>query len=321
MKQILRKIATQTGLVKPLNKFVREPFRNTKQLILDGGHVGRENTARGLEQMVEAAKQLEPLDENADLHRAQVKFLSGKKYWYQTIFCFHSLQANTPFKITPIIYDDGTFDEESRAYIKRVVPWVRFVGVKTISSLLDTELPSSRFPTLRARREEYPHLKKLIDLHIGESSWSLVLDSDMIFFREPKKIMQWFQSPGLVYMEDIVTNYGYPSEFLEQLVGCEMPAKVNVGLYGLKSASIDWDKVELWCHAQLSNYGPSYLQEQGLTAMLFAGQDSVVLPAKDYVVLPNNKEGRHPTAVLHHYVAHSKKYYFQQSWKLAGGRI
>ncbi len=318
MKQILRKIAYQTGLMKPLNKFVREPFRNTKQLILDGGHVGREKTARGLEQMIEAAKRLRPLAEVDDTYGAKVKFLSGERYWYQTIFCFYTLQANTPFKITPIVYDDGTFNDKTRDYIKRVVPWVKFVGLETTSSLLESELPASRFPVLRARREEYPHLKKLIDLHIGEKCWSLVLDSDMIFFREPKEVIQWFLQPNFIYLQDIVTNYGYPTGFLERLVGYEMPAKINVGLYGIESSSIDWDKVEHWCQAQLTNYGPSYLQEQGLTAMLFAGQDSVVLPAEDYIVLPNKREGRQPKAVLHHYVAHSKQYYFQKSWKNLG---
>lgn len=321
MKQKLRHIANQTGLVRPLNKFVREPLRMLKQLMLDGGPAGRKNTARGLEQMIEAAKHLEPLVESADLYGAEIKFLSGKKYWYQTIFCFYTLQTNTPFRITPVIYDDGTFDDETTEYVKRVVPWARIVGIETISALLETHLPASRFPILRARREEYPHLRKLIDLHIGEQDWSLVFDSDMIFFREASEVIQWFQNPSLLYMEDIVTNYGYPPEFLEQLVGCEMPAKVNVGLYGIESSSIDWDKVELWCDAQLSSFGPSYLQEQGLTAMLFAGHEAVVLPSKDYVVLPDEKEGRQPTAVLHHYVAHSKKHYFQQSWKLASGRI
>jgi hypothetical protein len=320
MLQRIKQFSRQAGLVTPINKFIREPYRNLKELVLDGGPIGRENTARGLEQMIEAAKFLEPLAEKADPYGAKVKFLSGKKYWYQTIFCFHSLQANTPYKITPIIYDDGSFDDETRNYIRRVVPWVKFVGEDVIASLLESHLPASRFPVLRARREGFAHFRKLIDLHIGETDWSLVLDSDMIFFREPTEVSQWFQEPSLIYIEDVVTNYGYPPEFLAELVGSEVPEKINVGLYGLDSYAIDWDKIESWCKAQLEKYGPAYLQEQGLTAMMYAGRDSVVLPAEDYIVLPNHREGMNPRAILHHYVAYSKKYYFQRSWKLVAGK-
>jgi hypothetical protein len=49
--------------------------------------------------------------------------------------------------------------------------------------------------------------------------------------------------------------------------------------------------------------------------MLIANQPRVVLPAEDYVVLPSVDEGRRPAAALHHYVAHSKRSYFQHGWR------
>ena len=52
-----------------------------------------------------------------------------------------------------------------------------------------------------------------------------------------------------------------------------------------------------------------------LTALLLASVGAKALPSEDYVVLPSLAEGRAPTAVLHHYVAHSKRSYFQHGWR------
>jgi hypothetical protein len=90
---------------------------------------------------------------------------------------------------------------------------------------------------------------------------------------------------------------------------------VNVGLYALYGPGIDWDRVEYWCRLQLELFGPNYLQEQALTALILTQGEVYPLPKSDYVVLPSLAEGRAPSAVLHHYVAHSKRSYFQHGWR------
>src|SRR5262249_15894655 len=84
---------------------------------------------------------------------------------------------------------------------------------------------------------------------------------------------------------------------------------------------IDWTQVETWCARQLADFGPSYLQEQGLTAMLAAGRSVQVLPEADYVLMPAVREGRAQRAVMHHYVNHSKRSYFQYGWRTIDARI
>jgi hypothetical protein len=63
--------------------------------------------------------------------------------------------------------------------------------------------------------------------------------------------------------------------------------------------------------------GMHYYLEQALTAMLVAGGETLAAPARDYRVLPSLAEGRAPQAILHHYVAHSKRSYFQCGWRNA----
>lgn len=61
----------------------------------------------------------------------------------------------------------------------------------------------------------------------------------------------------------------------------------------------------------------SYYLEQALIAMLVAGRPCAIAPVADYVTLPKPPEAHACKAVMHHYVAHSKRWYFQQNWRLA----
>ena len=102
---------------------------------------------------------------------------------------------------------------------------------------------------------------------------------------------------------------------MEQLTGNVLKSNLNVGAAGLLSDGIDWDKVEYWIKALEQRYGSSYLLEQALSAMLVAGQQPIVAAAEDYTVMPDKQEALHPAAVMHHYVAGSKEWYYKYAWK------
>jgi len=168
---------------------------------------------------------------------------------------------------------------------------------------------------------EYPHLRKLTDIHLGATGWTLVLDSDMLVFRRPRTILDWLERPVAIHMRDVATMYGYPPAFMSRLAGGGLLERVNVGVYALHAPSIDWDLVEFWCRRQIEEFGANYLQEQALTALLLSRQGARPLPQEDYVVRPSLREGRDPTAIMHHYVAHSKRAYFQYGWRNVAARL
>ncbi|MBB5751879.1 glycosyl transferase [Prosthecomicrobium pneumaticum] len=311
----LREFARRLGVGKAARLVYHRPVGLVRQSILEGGPVEQWRTAGGRAAMIEAAERLPPLGEPPIGSAAEVAFLTGPKYWFQTVFCFVSLQLGVPFKITPVVFDDGAMTAALRDRLRRIVPWAEFVDRDATEARLDRLLPRHAFPALRARREVYPHLRKLTDMQLGPAPRRLILDSDMLFFRPPARLIEWFEAPHAVYMQDVATAYGYPLDFLSRLAGAPVPERVNVGLYALDAHPIDWERLEHWCAAQNEHYGPSYLQEQGLTAMLFAGRPAAALPRTDYVVMPGLDEGRAPAAVLHHYVAQSKRSYYQHGWQ------
>ncbi len=114
---------------------------------------------------------------------------------------------------------------------------------------------------------------------------------------------------------DVQNSYGYPLSVLNALAGQPVPERVNTGLLGLQSEMIDWERMEHWCRTLIEQHGPHYYQEQALVALLLAGRPHIAAPPADYVILPEPPEALDCRAVMHHYVAHSKRWYFQQNWR------
>ncbi|MCW5733943.1 MAG: hypothetical protein KIS73_07455 [Enhydrobacter sp.] len=292
------------------------PLARLRQSIAEGGPFEQRRTEQARREMVAAARVLQPLIAPEGHASLEVAFLSGERFWWQTLFCVASLQMYAPIRIAPVIYDDGTFDEGTWSSFCRVVPWARLVRGDDIQASLDRHLPTGRFPALRSRRLSYPHLRKLTDIHVGRRGWLAVLDSDMLFFRAPDALLDWLGAPDRpCCLVEGISAYGYSRELMRELAGGEPPARVNVGICGLKSDAIDWDRLEHWCREMVDREGPHYFQEQALSAMLLTGQECRRFDPADYLVFPSLAEGRVPTAALHHYVASSKRSYFQHGWR------
>jgi len=281
----------------------------------EGGPINQWITRRGRLAMVKAAGRLPPLPP-PPADAPEVCFLTGRRFWYQTAFCFWSLcrQAGQPLRAA--FFDDGTFDESLRTECLRLFPSSRIEAVQAIERRLHERLPAERFPILRRRRLEYPNLRKLTDVHCGKSGWQLVLDSDMLFFRRPDLLLEWLCGPDWpLHMTDVQDAYGYSDDLMESLAGRPIPSCLNVGLCGLRSEEIDWDRLESWCRRLQEAEGTSYYQEQALVAMMLAGYACQVAPAQDYLLMPSEDEARRPTAIMHHYVNLSKRGYFRYAWR------
>ncbi len=281
----------------------RDPFR-------------RAGDERASQHMETAAYQLPPLQTGLTAPLGEIHFLSGQRFWYQTCFCAYSLIQQSGQYLRPVIYDDGSLAPQHQAEIARIFPDSRIVTRGAIETRLDTCLPWKQFPTLRSRRLEYPNLRKLTDIHAGTQGWKLVLDSDMLCWRSPTLLLEWLRSPQQpCYMVDVETSYGYSPALMTALAQAPIPERVNVGICGLNSNTLDWDELEFWCRTLQEREGTHYYQEQAMLAMLMARQFCVVAPESDYVVMPTRAEVKQPQAILHHYVADAKPWYFRYAWQ------
>lgn len=247
---------------------------------------------------------------------AWVCFLTGTDFWYQTVFCLYSLQKYADdIQINARFYDDGSLSQALREQLQKQFPHSRVIGQEMINARMEEILPVQRFPVIRRIRSEYPHLKKLTDIHADEKGWNLVMDSDMLFFGRPAAMIEWLRKTDRpMVLKDKAQSYGYSLSKLDELAGARVPRMLNVGITGLNSAQIDWQQLESWL-AQLVGGKANYYLEQALIAMLMAGRTFDILDPCNYIVLPTKTEVIGRQGILHHYVAASKKEYFTLAWK------
>ncbi len=282
----------------------------------EGGPGNQWTDAQGRRAMERAAATLPTARMPPAAQFPELHFLTGKKFWYQTAFCLHSLQLHTGVTFRAVLHDDGSFDDATIARLRTLFPAAEIRRRADNDAIFATLLPPARFPFLHDRRRHYPNILKLTDVHAGARGWRLVLDSDMLFFRRPDFLLTWLAAPGRpLHMVDVGDAYGYPTALMAELAGAPIPHLVNVGLTGLQSDALDWEQLESWCRRLIETHGTSYYLEQALIAMLLAGRSCAVAPREDYILMPALAECLAPRAVLHHYVAESKRGYFRHSWR------
>ena len=254
---------------------------------------------------------------NGDKHEPlELHMVVGKRFWYMAAFALVSLKKHLLSPVRVHFYSDGTLTaEHEKALIKLPLEGV-FHGTEEIMARVEKNLPRGRYPALRERFDNYSNIQKLISPHVGSRGSKIVLDADVLFFDRPDELCGWLDNPrGVLCATDINESYGYSRELLEKLAGGRLPVKVNVGVTGLTSEKIDWDRLEKWCAELHAKAGTSYYLEQALIAMMCVKNGWDQLAEKRYITYPNETETGTRAGVMQHYVDLSKKQYFRELWR------
>jgi len=247
----------------------------------------------------------------------KLHLLTGTKHWYQTAFCLWSFSTASGRIVAPFVFDDGSLKLEQLEALKRLFPNLRFMGASQTLERLDGFLPIKRYPSLRAQQQVNPMFKKLLDIHAGETDWRIQMDSDILFFRRPEFLINWYDMPNCsIHLKGIRNAYSCSIAYLAELAGKPVRQKVNAGLLGIRSIDIDWEQMEFWTKKLLQAGGKAHLMEQTLYGLHLTGNSCISLPSKDYVLLPEPSEVHECKAIMHHYIVHSRKWYFQKNWKV-----
>jgi hypothetical protein len=313
----LRDTLRDLGVGKLALKLWHQPIGRMRDSLRNGGPFVERETERQRLLMVEAAAALPALPQPPGAPRVALHVLTGRKFLFQAAYCLHSFARQSGASVEAHVYDDGSFDQNLRRQLDRLGPAIVFHPIAEIHARLDALLPEARFPVLRERWRNYPNIRKLIDPHLGSTGWKLIMDSDLLFFRRPGFVLDWCAAPDRpLHAMDCTESYGYSRGLMERLAGAPIPPLVNVGLCGLRSESINWGELEAWCAELHAREKTSYYLEQALVAMLVARtQPCAVAPAEAYRTNPGRDEALVPTAVMHHYVAESKRWYYRHGWR------
>jgi hypothetical protein len=98
------------------------PKAAVQRSLREGGPLNQWRDAQGRRAMEHAAALL-PSDPRApDPTLPELHFLTGKKFWYQTAFCLHSLQLHAGAAFRTVFHDDGSLDGPTIDRLRTLFP-------------------------------------------------------------------------------------------------------------------------------------------------------------------------------------------------------
>jgi hypothetical protein len=246
----------------------------------------------------------------------EIHMLVGTRFWFMAAYALVSLQQQVDRAVHVHLYDDGTLEVKQREKLEMLAGKVTFYDRSGIEARIDRFLPESKFPFIRERLRNYPNLKKLTDPHIGSIGAKLVMDADVLFFGKPVELLEWVDKPeSILCATDVTESYGYSRALMEKLAGAPIPARINVGITGLQSEQLEWDRIEDWCRELITREKTNYYLEQTLVAMLCASRLFTQLDLARYITGPSDEQVMAGQGVMQHYVDLSKKEYFRSAWR------
>ena len=246
----------------------------------------------------------------------EIHMLVGTRFWFMAAYALVSLQRRIDRAVHVHFYDDGTLEAQQRDKLETLAAAVTFHDRGGINARIERYLPEEKFPFIRERLRNYPNLKKLTDPHVGATGAKLVMDADILFFGLPVELLRWIEEPtDVLCATDVTESYGYSRALMGELAGGTIPAKINVGITGLRSESLDWDKMEFWCRKLITREKTNYYLEQALVAMLCATRPFAQLGLERYLTGPSDEQVLSGAGAMQHYVDLSKKEYFRRAWR------
>lgn len=247
----------------------------------------------------------------------EINFLTGEKYWHQTLFCIQSLTNQCGNDLAIKIYSDGTINKRIINLFKGYCPQIIMVSDEEILDSLNTIIPAEKFPTLHYLRRWHPYFRRIIDIHCCKK-WKLHLDSDMLFYKFPIDLVEFARTETAVFLEEQMgSSYFVDNQnFLMSKYGIPTLENVNGGVIGYDGNLVDYDELECKAKILIDNYflqGPAKI-EQTLMSYILYKQSGVALDKHEYKIHYSSTIAKESNT-LRHYIYKAKQPYFSEEWK------
>jgi hypothetical protein len=214
------------------------------------------------------------------------------------------------------VYDGGLIDQDV-ARIKQL-PFVHICRLSSFAS-------NNRWQKLSAISNVYKHrakceyIKKVFDVYCNEKKTekTLILDSDVLFFRYPKELMQFLlgistdsRKSQLTYMQDFESAYFADFSFLQQKYTGKISPNLNSGLIAFDSDLLSLKAIRSY-FAVFEKIEYSLLRynklEQAFYAYLASSTESIALPSTYELTMNRKTKG----CVCKHYVQPIRNFFME----------
>jgi hypothetical protein len=214
-----------------------------------------------------------------------VHVLTGAKDWELCAWMLASWVQFTEESWRISIHDDGTLPEAARTTLRNLFPKVRIIARDEADTLMDKVL--SPHPFCHDYRNKHPLALKIFDFaQYADADRYIVLDSDVLFFNHPHKIMDWARGHDLEcwFNEDIEESSLISAQDAWTDLGVKLWPRVNSGLGLITKKAIDFDFCERALGETSITKGHIWRIEQTLFALCASRHGKGGLLPKEYEV-------------------------------------
>ncbi len=300
-----------------LYKYLFKPTLPLRYNLTHFGLAGYLHMARGERAMKKAAARLRPITLTADV-LLECSYLTGKKYWHQTIFCACSLARALQGRVKIKIYSDGTLTARHAAVLKTVLKNVILIYPEEVEQQLQQKLPQDHFPALHFLRNWHPFFKRIIDIHCTPG-WSMHLDSDMLFLNYPGELVEAYQNKAAVYMKESMPESYYVDQesALQEKYGISCVNHLNGGIVAYDNDRVDYADLEQKAQLMIDRYlpqGPARVEQTLMSYMLYR-QNATALAEALYTIYYDADIQTNAQQAVRHYIFKAKLPYLHTEWK------
>ncbi len=239
-----------------------------------------------------------------DATMAEIHVLTSATDYLNLMWALKSFYHMSHRRYALCIHDDATLSDEIRATLAHHFPAARILNRRQAE--VDVLASLKAYPLSRKFRESNHLSPKVFDFrHCLRADRMLLLDSDVLFFREPTELLRRIEDPGYHKNSvngDVASAYTVDPDVVRKQCNVNLIERFNSGLGVIhkESLNLDWIEEFLGLPGIIGNF---WRIEQTLYALCSSRFGCELLP-DSYMVFLNGKvdarQSRHYVGVIRH---------------------
>lgn len=244
-----------------------------------------------------------------------VHILTGAKDWRLAAWALASFFHATEVAWPIVVHDDGSLPERAREKLSELFEGCRIISRPEADERMSRELRA--YPYCLDYRNTHPLALKIFDMpQFATEERFIALDSDVLFFKRPKEIIDWAQGPAVRdcwFNEDVSESALISANEAREELNVKLWSRVNSGLCLLSRSAIDFDLCDRALATTSILRGHIWRVEQTLFALCASRNGRGGLLPKTYEV--TLKRNASKDSIARHYVGAVRDRFYGEGLK------
>jgi len=283
-------------------------FKDIARILRDGGVKGAWECLRA-DRIEKVFSTIIDTNKNTNI---EIHILTGKDRIVMALWMVASWIAATELNWKFVFHDDGTLHQSDSDKLQDMLPLVRVILSEESDHIMREIL--KEYPKSWECRNIHPLSRKLFDIpFFSENQSFLALDTDILFFSKPHRILDWLNTPGQpsLFMRDVSENTLPAAVQAAQIFDTIVVPYVNTGIVAINREVLNLEKIECCLASSPVLLGDRWFIEQSLYAVMASIDGRVdFLDPKHYQLTLNGK--KYPDSICRHYVGKIRHMFYSE---------